>query len=362
MLFLVVEKSEFIKRLYEWYESNKRVHPWMSHKDPYKIWLFEIIMQQTRISQGLPYYHRFVEKYPTVEDLANAKVEEVLKLWEGLGYYSRARNLHFAAKQVDNEYDGVFPVMSKDLQKLRGIGKYTSAAIASFAHNEPVGVVDGNVYRVLSRVFGVADPIDQSVGQRKFYALAQRLVDEKDPAIYNQAIMDFGALQCTPKVNSCKSCTMTKYCHAYNNDQVGVLPVKSKKLKKRVRYFNYLVIEYSNKVVIRQRIEKDIWQLLYEYPYQEGLEQTTLTRTKIKQFLEEKINYTQPFEWKNEQKPYKQQLTHQTIIASYYKVTLSKSPTISSPYLLVNWDDINNYAFPKIIDCYLNDNSISLFE
>lgn len=214
MLFLVVEKSIFRKQLYKWYKQNKRSHPWMSHRDPYKIWLFEIIMQQTRISQGTPYYNSFVDNYPTVQDLASADIDEVLKLWEGLGYYSRARNLHTAAKQVVEDYDGKFPTSSAELIKLKGVGKYTSAAIASFAADEKIGVVDGNVYRVLSRVFGISEAIDDSKGQKLFYNLAQDILDQRDPAKHNQAIMDFGALQCTPKNPECNKCSMKTSCIA----------------------------------------------------------------------------------------------------------------------------------------------------
>lgn len=334
----------------------------MQHKDPYKIWLYEIIMQQTRISQGVPYYERFIEKYPNVYKLAEADIDEVLKVWEGLGYYSRARNLHEAAKQICGDYDGKFPETSKELQKLKGIGTYTSAAIATFANNENIGVVDGNVYRVLSRVFGLSDPIDQTEGKKKFYALAQVLVDEKQPAIYNQAIMDFGALQCTPKVSSCKNCSMVKSCFAYNNDSITTLPVKSKKLKKRIRHFSFLVIEYKDQLILRQRIEKDIWKLLYEYPYVETEVNTALTNVKIRRFLKETIGYTQTYKWNNEQKVYKQQLTHQTIIGSFYKITLNAKPKPEEPYLITKKKEVGGYAFPKIIDCYLSDISISLFK
>lgn len=334
----------------------------MQHKDPYKIWLYEIIMQQTRISQGLPYYEKFVKQYPSVYKLADAAIDDVLKLWEGLGYYSRARNLHEAAKQICEAHGGKFPSSSKELQKLKGIGSYTSAAIATFANNEKIGVVDGNVYRVLSRIFGLSDPIDQTQGKKMFFALAQDLVDEKKPAIYNQAIMDFGALQCTPKVSSCKKCSMVKSCYAFNNDAIASLPVKSKKLKKRIRYFNFIVIEYKDQVILRQRREKDIWKLLYEYPYLETEKMTTLTKSKINRMVKDAFNYTQTYKWNNEQKVYKQQLTHQTIIGSFYKVTLNAKPNPQDPYVLAKKDQVGIYAFPKIIDCYLNDISISLFK
>ncbi len=334
----------------------------MVHHDPYKIWLYEIIMQQTRISQGTPYYDKFVKRFPTVKDLAVAEIDEVLKLWEGLGYYSRARNLHYAANQICDSYDGKFPTNSKELQKLKGIGKYTSAAIATFAYDEKIGVVDGNVYRVLARAFGIKDPIDQTEGKKKFEMLAQDLVDKTKPAIYNQALMDFGALQCTPKQANCAKCTMKKTCVAHDKNLVGSLPIKSKKLIKKIRYFNYMVLEFKTKTLIRQRIEKDVWQLLYEYPYLEDTKSTNLTRSIINNWLSDYLGYEGKFRWKNEQKVYKQQLTHQTIIGSFYKVELLAKVVPSSPYKLIDKISFDKHAFPKIIDCYLNDNSISLFK
>lgn len=362
MLFLVVDRSVFSKQLFKWYTQNKRAHPWIKHRDPYKIWLYEIIMQQTRISQGTPYYEKFITRYPSVGHLAKGDINEILKLWEGLGYYSRARNLHHAAKQICTDYNGVFPKTSKELLKLKGIGKYTSAAIATFAYDEKIGVVDGNVYRVLARVFGIADPIDETQGKKIFDKLAQELVDSKKPALYNQAIMDFGALQCTPKQPQCNKCTMATDCVALKKQSIETLPVKSKKLIKKKRYFNYLVLELKDKKIIRQRIHKDVWRLLFEYPYIEEVAPKNLTKQVIGNWLSENIGYTGEFEWKNEQKSYKQQLTHQTIIGSFYNVKLANKPDLKEPYKLITREDLAKHAFPKILDCYLNDNSISLFE
>jgi len=357
-----VDSSKFRKHLFKWYRGNNRVHPWVIHRDPYKIWLYEIIMQQTRISQGTPYYERFIERYPTVRDLATADINEILKLWEGLGYYSRARNLHYAAKQICTDYGGEFPKTSKELLKLKGIGKYTSAAIATFAFDEIVGVVDGNVYRVLARVFGIEEPIDQTQGKKIFDKLAQELVDTKKPALYNQAIMDFGALQCTPKNPNCKQCTIAKDCLALMSKRIGALPVKSKKLVKKTRYFNYLVIESGDSSIIRQRVLKDVWKMLFEFPYIEEAEQLSLSKQNIKKWLLENVGYVGQFEWKKEQKAFKQQLTHQTIIASFYKIILTMPLEIKEPFKLISDLEFSKYAFPKILDCYLNDNSISLFE
>lgn len=356
-----MDSSKFRKQLFKWYDSNNRVHPWIEHRDPYKIWLYEIIMQQTRISQGTPYYERFIEKYPTVRALASADINEILKLWEGLGYYSRARNLYHAANQICGDYDGEFPKTSKELLKLKGIGKYTSAAIATFAFDESIGVVDGNVYRVLARVFGVDEPIDQTQGKKVFDELAQELVDNKRPALYNQAIMDFGALQCTPKNPNCNTCTLSKSCIALQSNRIASLPVKSKKLVKKTRYFNYLIIEIGDFKIIRQRVLKDVWRLLFEFPYTEEKVKTNLSKQKIKKWLLDNVGYSGNFEWKNEQKSFKQQLTHQTIIGSFYKISLDTPPEIKEPYKLISERDFSKYAFPKILDCYLNDNSISLF-
>ena len=223
----------FSKRLKQWYLQNKRELPWRSTQDPYKIWLSEIIMQQTRVEQGLPYYLRFTEAYPNVHSLANAPEQEVLKLWQGLGYYSRARNLHTTAIRVSKELDGNFPDHYKELKTLKGVGDYTASAIASFCFNEPVAVVDGNVYRVLSRVFGVETPINSTQGIKEFKALAQELIDHKDPATFNQAIMEFGAIQCKPQNPLCETCPFNDVCLALKNDQIKELPVKIKKTKIR---------------------------------------------------------------------------------------------------------------------------------
>ena len=219
--------------------------PWKGEKNPYLIWLSEIILQQTRVEQGLPYYERFRENYPTVTDLANAPEDEVMKLWEGLGYYSRARNLHATAKMIDQEMDSIFPTTHAEILKLKGVGPYTAAAIASFAYNLPHAVVDGNVYRVLSRFFGIETPIDSTSGKKEFAQLAQDLIDKKQPGNYNQAIMDFGATHCMPKKPKCSQCLLRKNCKALLNNKVTSLPIKIKKIKKQTRYFNYLVINQN---------------------------------------------------------------------------------------------------------------------
>lgn len=246
--------------------------PWRHSKDPYKIWLSEIILQQTRVKQGMPYYLRFVAEYPTVQDLANASEGEVLRLWQGLGYYSRARNLHFCAKTVVEAYQGEFPQQFDELLKLKGIGRYTAAAIASIAFDQPNAVVDGNVYRVLGRVFGMADDIADTKSTKVFEKKANALITPENPGEFNQAIMDFGAIQCTPKNPSCAICPMNVFCYAYNNGKQDVLPVKTKKVKVRNRYFYYYIFEHNNRLLMKERGAKDIWQGLFDFHLEESRE------------------------------------------------------------------------------------------
>jgi len=258
------------KRLIEWYHIHHRSLPWRETRNPYNIWLSEIILQQTRVSQGLPYYKSFVKKFPTVEKLAQAPQEQVLKLWQGLGYYSRARNLHFAAQQVV-EMGGNFPDSYKGLLDLKGVGDYTAAAIASFAFDEVVPVVDGNVYRVLSRLFGIATPINSTTGQKEFKNLATKLISAESPAIYNQAIMEFGATHCLPKTPKCPSCPFLSDCVAFKDGRINELPVKLKKTKVKNLFHHYLVLQTpSNKTIMRQRPQQGIWAGLYEFPFIEA--------------------------------------------------------------------------------------------
>ena len=257
----------FSNTLIYWYLQNSRDLPWRKTNNPYFIWLSEIMLQQTRVAQGLSYYLKFTEAFPTVFDLAKADESTVLKMWQGLGYYSRARNLHFTAKQIANEFNGEFPSTYKEIIKLKGIGDYTASAIASFAFDEPSAVVDGNVYRVLSRYFGIKTPINSSAGIKEFKELAQTLIDKENPANYNQAIMEFGAIQCKPKKPMCLFCPLSESCVALQKNLIEVLPVKGKKIKVRNRYFNFLVIKTDdNKTILQMRKGKGIWQGLYQFP------------------------------------------------------------------------------------------------
>ncbi len=257
----------FSKTLVEWYLQNKRDLPWRKTSDPYNIWLSEIMLQQTRVAQGLPYFLKFTEAFPTVFDLAEASEEKVLKLWQGLGYYSRARNMHATAKFIANDLKGRFPDNYKELVKLKGVGDYTAAAIASISYGEPVPVVDGNVYRVLSRFLGIRTDISSSQAKKEFTAAAASLLPAKDAAVFNQAIMEFGALQCVPKSPGCNICIFASKCVAFQTGTVGELPVKLKKAKVANRYFNYLIIKDGDgRSIIQKRTGKGIWHNLYEFP------------------------------------------------------------------------------------------------
>ncbi len=260
-----MRKQIFSSKLIDWYQNNHRNLPWRQTIDPYKIWLSEVMLQQTRVAQGLPYYERFIKSFPTIYDLAKAPEQNVLRLWQGLGYYSRARNLHRCAKEVVEKFNGNFPNSFKELTKLPGIGDYTAAAIASIAFREPVAVVDGNVFRVLARIFGIEKDIGSGEGKKYFFSFANELIDEKRPDLFNQALMEFGALHCLPKNPKCSDCIFSKSCEANLQNLQTLLPIKSKKLKVKTRYFYYFVLRNKNKVLMKQRIQKDIWQGLNDF-------------------------------------------------------------------------------------------------
>lgn len=353
-------KKMFSKKLLEWYAQSERPMPWKGEKNAYFIWLSEIILQQTRVEQGLPYFLKFKAQYPTVKDLANAPEVEVMKLWEGLGYYSRARNLHSAAKFIANDLNGVFPDRYEDILALKGVGPYTAAAIASFAYNLPYAVVDGNVYRVLSRFFGIDEPIDTTRGKKLFSALAQELLTTKKAGVYNQAIMDFGATHCMPKNTKCNNCNLSKKCVAFNDNRVNELPVKSKKIKKRERFFNYLNVQLEENTLITKRTSKDIWQNLYEFPLIES--EKLLDKGELKKStLWETLFQENQVEIIGKSKVFKQQLTHQKIHACFWKISLKKlDKEDENPFIFVDKKELNKFPFPKIIDWYLQDNSLYL--
>lgn len=294
--------------------------PWRNTKDPYRIWLSEIILQQTRVAQGLPYYERFIEAFPTVQDLAAASEEEVLKLWQGLGYYSRGRNLHFTAQYITNELQGVFPNTHKELLKLKGVGDYTASAIASICFNRPTAVVDGNVYRVLSRVYGIDTPINSTQGIKEFKALAQELIDINQPANFNQAIMEFGATQCKPQNPYCLHCVFQEECVAFRQKKIKELPVKIKKIKIKKRFLNYLVfVSKDQKTLFNQRKGKGIWQGLFEFPMLEMDEEGIRFRESapLKELLS---NYNVNSLEKYNEKPILHKLSHQHLSITFWIV------------------------------------------
>lgn len=308
-------------KLLNWYQTHQRDLPWRNTRDPYRIWLSEIILQQTRVQQGLPYYERFVDTFPTVQELAAASEQEVLRLWQGLGYYSRARNLHACAKTVVNELNGRFPDNFDDLLKLKGVGRYTAAAIASFAFKESVPVVDGNVYRVLARLFGITTDIAQASAYKEFAALAQTLIDPQQPDLFNQAMMEFGALHCTPQKPLCLYCPLQPVCHAFAHQQQKDLPVKKGKIKIKHRYFHYfLPVGSEGEIFMRQRQEKDIWQGLFDFYLVEAssfLEVPAIKDPILQQLIAQNSILVK------ESAAYKHQLSHQLLHVRFFELELS---------------------------------------
>ncbi len=337
-------------QLIYWYLQNKRDLPWRKTKEPYLVWLSEIMLQQTRVAQGLPYFLTFTKEFETVFDLAKANESKVLKLWQGLGYYSRARNLHFTAKYIADELNGVFPSSYKELLKLKGIGDYTASAIASVCYDEPVAVVDGNVYRVLSRYFGINTPINSTKGIKEFKELAQTLIDESQPGIYNQAIMDFGALQCKPQNPLCDSCPLSDSCVALEKKQIKELPVKEKKIKIRKRYFNYLVVVTDDeKTILEERVGKGIWQGLYQFPLIETNE--SISEKELiynEQFLEFFPQETTMSLFNREDIVHK--LSHQHLYTKFWVVKIEDAQGKT-----ILWEDIKQFPVPVLIDKFLND-------
>ncbi|HEY5370274.1 MAG TPA: A/G-specific adenine glycosylase [Hanamia sp.] len=348
-------KKFFTTTLLQWNViKNKREMPWKGEKDPYKIWVSEIILQQTRVGQGTNYYNRFIRHFPTIKSLANAPEKKIFKLWEGLGYYNRCRNLIETAKFIDHNLEGKFPEKYEDILALKGIGNYTASAIASFAFDQPYAVLDGNVFRVLSRFFGVELSINSSEGKRIFSDLSQLLLDKKHPAAYNQAIMDFGAVVCKPSLPLCGECVLRKKCFAFRNNKVGELPFNTKVIRQKTRFFNYIIAEYNNKFYIRKRIEKDIWQNLYEFILIEtkspAKEEDVLSNEKFVS-----IFGSASFETKLVSKQSSQKLTHQIIQGNFVFIKISKPLKNNDTYFLATKKEINLLPFPKLITTYFTD-------
>jgi A/G-specific adenine glycosylase len=343
---------DFSNLLLNWYLQNKRCLPWRNTNDPYEIWLSEIILQQTKVAQGLPYYESFISTFPTVFDLANSSEEKVLKLWQGLGYYSRARNLYFTAKYVVEELGGVFPSSFQDLLKLKGIGEYTAAAIASFAYDEPVAVVDGNVFRVLARYFAIELDISEYKSKKEFQILAQSLLPVNNAASFNQAIMEFGALQCVPKNPECSVCCFMSKCGAFQTNKVNELPIKLKKTKVVKRYFNYLILsDVNDDFVIQKRINKGIWFNLYEFPLIEEFEETKIENSiiEIEKFRFENYKASKITLLNDEY--IKHKLSHQELYIRFFKLDFKEKLTKAEPM-----SKIQEYPFPIIIHNFIEAN------
>ena len=345
----------FNSRIHHWYSLFKRDLPWRNTRDPYFIWLSEIILQQTRIDQGLAYYLKFTEEYPTISDLANATEDQVLKLWQGLGYYSRARNLHFTAKYITAQYYGIFPDKYHKILLLKGIGEYTAAAIASISFNQEYPVIDGNVFRVLSRFFGIPDPIDTTAGKRIFADLAAELIKGTDLGMHNQALMEFGALQCTPQKPDCSACPLHERCYAFATNKTAELPVKLKRTKQRNRYFNYFVLSYGEFTWLQKRVRKDIWMNLFEFPMIETSSATSVeslfSMPEVNQFIKFDQSVVERVEdWKIHL------LTHQKINYRIVKVRLLVENEMPPEFIRVNKKDIFNFAIPKLLETHLRAN------
>ena len=349
----------FSTSLLFWHSNeNTREMPWKGEKDPYKIWVSEIILQQTRVQQGLAYYNRFIQEFPNVKALATTSEQRVYKLWEGLGYYSRCKNLITTAKFIYEKFDGNFPQKYEDILSLKGVGNYTASAIASFAFDQAYAVLDGNVFRVLSRFFGIEIPVNTTQGKKYYGALAQTLLDKINPALYNQAIMDFGAVICKPAQPLCLQCPFQKKCVAFVSNKVSLLPVNNSINKQKKRFFNYLVIEYKQTFYVNKRLEKDIWQNLYEFVLIEtkslGNEKEFL---KNQQFLS--LLKGHDFTVKSFSEKMSQKLTHQLITGRFIHIEIKK-PLTMQRYFTVNLNQLKTLPFPKLIVSYLGEKNVPL--
>lgn len=348
-------KKIFTDKLMHWHSmENKRIMPWKGEKDPYKIWVSEIILQQTRVIQGIAYYNNFIKEFPTIKSLATASNEAVYKVWEGLGYYSRCKNLISTARNIHENMGGKFPVTYENILSLKGIGPYTASAISSFAYGLPHAVVDGNVFRVLARYFGEALPIDEAEGKKHFTDLANNLLDTSDSAGYNQAIMDFGATICKPQIPDCHNCILQKECVAYNNGMVNQLPVKTKRLLKRKRWFTYFVFVIGDEILISKRVLKDIWENLYEFYLFETDKEWASKPKELEKWLHDQLQ-TNNYNVKNISKLYVQQLTHQTISAKFITIEIPQLPGSLKNFTRVKADELTLKAYPKIINNYITD-------
>jgi A/G-specific adenine glycosylase len=342
----------FSDELTQWYHINKRALPWRNTTDAYIIWLSEIILQQTRVEQGMPYFHRFLEKYPDVKAFAAASEDEILTLWQGLGYYSRGRNMLKTARRVADIYNGAFPTKYEQLIKLKGIGEYTAAAIASFSSNEAKAVVDGNVYRVLSRYFGIDEPINSTKGKKFFQELADNVLNHDHPGLHNQALMEFGAMLCKPRNPDCAICPVREGCYAHQYNLVTELPKKLKTVRVRDRYFNYFLISDGNGLWVSKRDDKDIWANMYDLPMIESASflsaQEVMAIPATRELFGNNIATIATFPFK------KHILTHQRIHAQFIQIAIPPDIKLKQKYFYKKISDLENLALPKIIFLFLN--------
>ena len=339
---------DFSNILINWYLQNKRDLPWRHTKNPYNIWLSEIILQQTRVVQGLPYYNKFIESFPNVESLANAEEEKILKLWQGLGYYSRARNLHTTAKFINEQLKGEFPKNYNDLLKLKGVGEYTAAAIASFSFDEDVAVVDGNVFRVLSRFFGIESDISENKTKKEFQDLAKSLLPKGKASNFNQAIMEFGATQCVPKSPNCCDCIFNSNCYALQKNKINELPVKKKKIKVKNRYLNYVVVKDSNaNFLIEKRTDNGIWKNLFQFPLVET--EKALNENKILDLIKKEFTADNVLHLNSE--PIIHKLSHQHLYIRFFEIT--KNNVIKKA---ISYEEMIKKPFPIVLHNFIQSN------
>lgn len=345
--------KKFTALLMQWHHTtNSREMPWKGEKDPYKIWLSEIILQQTRVEQGRTYYENFITSYPTIRHLAATQDEAAFKLWEGLGYYNRCKNLLFTARHIVTQYDGRFPDNYPDIVALKGVGPYTAAAIASFAYNLPYAVVDGNVFRVLSRVFDIDTPIDSTGGKAEFSTLAEKVLDKTAPGVFNQAMMDFGATVCKPMAPLCAQCPLNKICLARQHGRVSMLPVKNKVLLKKTRWLTWFIFKHRGKTLIHKRSARDIWENLYEFYLLEAPEKIIWSMATVQEWLWNQFELKKG-EVLSISGVLSQQLTHQTIKGQFIEIELPGIPPALLQYEWVNDNEISQLAFPRLINTWL---------
>lgn len=324
--------ASFAETLISWYDDHKRDLPWRGETDPYKIWVSEIILQQTRVQQGWDYYHRFLDNFPNVKTLAEADEEKVLKVWQGLGYYSRARNMHAAAREIMAEHHGIFPQTYDKIRSLKGIGNYTAAAIASIAFHLPYPAVDGNVIRIVSRIFGICDDVTQPTVLKRITAICETEIDPAQPGVFNQAAMDFGAMQCVPRNPKCDECPFQSNCYAFKNNLTDTLPIKKKKGESKHRFFHYTIYLSDNQTIIEKRTGSDIWKNMYQFP---------LTETDSEKWPEKPVFVT------------REVLSHQIIHAAYYVKNVKKLPKTAESQSVIDFDEIEKLPMPKIMTLFL---------